>query len=106
MVVLAEEATGRELVDQLQDRLRRQTDKAAHAGDHGNGRRRAAATTPSALPNEAAGQGTLTGPEPVVTTSPVGDGPPTGPLPCPVARHPPLARSPFRWGWGNPSRMP
>lgn len=36
VVVLAEEATGRELVDQLQDRLRRQTDKAARAGrnDH------------------------------------------------------------------------
>ncbi|WP_367319999.1 hypothetical protein [Streptomyces sp. HUAS ZL42] len=36
VVVLAEEATGHELVDQLQDRLRRQTDKAAHAGrpDH------------------------------------------------------------------------
>jgi hypothetical protein len=36
VVVLAEAATGRELVDQLQDRLRRQTEKAAHAGpqDH------------------------------------------------------------------------
>lgn len=36
VVVLAEEATGRELVDELQDRLRRQTDKAARAGhnDH------------------------------------------------------------------------
>ncbi|MGC0400498.1 hypothetical protein RKD27_003142 [Streptomyces sp. SAI-126] len=32
VVVLAEEATGREAVDQLQDRLRRQIDKAAHAG--------------------------------------------------------------------------
>ncbi|TQK49929.1 hypothetical protein FBY35_0220 [Streptomyces sp. SLBN-118] len=32
VVVLAEEATGREVVDQLQDRLRRQTDKAVHAG--------------------------------------------------------------------------
>lgn len=31
VVVLAEAATGRELVDQLQDRLRRQTDKAAPA---------------------------------------------------------------------------
>ncbi|MDH6522187.1 hypothetical protein [Streptomyces sp. SAI-090] len=31
VVVLAEEATGREVVDQFQDRLRRQTDKAAHA---------------------------------------------------------------------------
>ncbi|MDQ0834270.1 hypothetical protein QF032_006114 [Streptomyces achromogenes] len=31
VVVLAEEATGREVVDQLQDRLRRQTDKAAHS---------------------------------------------------------------------------
>ncbi|MEU6556458.1 hypothetical protein ABZ915_40380 [Streptomyces sp. NPDC046915] len=30
VVVLAEEATGHEVVDQLQDRLRRQTDKAAH----------------------------------------------------------------------------
>jgi anti-anti-sigma factor len=36
VVVLAEEATGRELVDQLQDRLRRQTDKAAHPGHHGH----------------------------------------------------------------------
>ncbi|MFF9807985.1 hypothetical protein ACF1G5_23165 [Streptomyces coeruleorubidus] len=36
VVVLAEEATGRELVDQLQDRLRRQTDKAAHTGRHGH----------------------------------------------------------------------
>jgi hypothetical protein len=36
VVVLAEEATGREVVDQLQDRLRRQTDKAAHAGHHGH----------------------------------------------------------------------
>ncbi|WP_405877753.1 hypothetical protein OG762_03730 [Streptomyces sp. NBC_01136] len=36
VVVLAEEATGHELIDQLQDRLRRQTDKAARAGhnDH------------------------------------------------------------------------
>jgi hypothetical protein len=33
VVVLAEEATGTEVVDQLQDRLRRQTDKAAHATD-------------------------------------------------------------------------
>jgi hypothetical protein len=32
VVVVAEEATGREVVDQLQDRLRRQTDKAAHSG--------------------------------------------------------------------------
>ncbi|MEU4040812.1 hypothetical protein [Streptomyces antibioticus] len=32
VVVLAEAATGHELVDQLQDRLRRRTDKAAHAG--------------------------------------------------------------------------
>ncbi|MEU0216299.1 hypothetical protein ABZ281_14735 [Streptomyces sp. NPDC006265] len=36
VVVLAEEASGRELVDQLQDRLRRQTDKAAHAGRAGH----------------------------------------------------------------------
>ncbi|GGY15138.1 hypothetical protein [Streptomyces djakartensis] len=36
IIVLAEAATGTELVDQLQDRLRRQTDKAAHAWDHGN----------------------------------------------------------------------
>ena len=35
VVVLAEEATSREVVDQLHDRLRRQTDKAAHAWDHG-----------------------------------------------------------------------
>ncbi|MFI9583862.1 hypothetical protein ACIHCQ_18910 [Streptomyces sp. NPDC052236] len=40
VVVVAEEATGREVVDQLQDRLRRQTDKAAHARAEG---RRAAA---------------------------------------------------------------
>ncbi|MFI7413483.1 hypothetical protein ACIBU0_32900 [Streptomyces sp. NPDC049627] len=40
VVVLAEQTTGRELVDQLQDRLRRQTDKAAHAWDD---RRRTAA---------------------------------------------------------------
>ncbi|MCX3288909.1 hypothetical protein ACWD6Q_12500 [Streptomyces nigra] len=36
VVVLAEAATGRELVDQLQDRLRRQTDKAAHTGRDGH----------------------------------------------------------------------
>ncbi|MFF7452266.1 MULTISPECIES: hypothetical protein [unclassified Streptomyces] len=36
VVVLAEGATGREVVDQLQDRLRRQTDKAGHAGHHGH----------------------------------------------------------------------
>ncbi|MDX2760364.1 hypothetical protein P1S61_33245 [Streptomyces sp. ME08-AFT2] len=36
VVVLAEEATGREVVDQLQDRLRRQTDKAIHTGHHGH----------------------------------------------------------------------
>ncbi|GAA3791607.1 hypothetical protein ACFS5L_06560 [Streptomyces phyllanthi] len=36
VVVLAEEATGREVVDKLQDRLRRQTDKAAHAWDDGH----------------------------------------------------------------------
>jgi len=35
VVVLAEEATGHEVVDQLQDRLRRQTDKAAHTWDVG-----------------------------------------------------------------------
>ncbi|MFI9749520.1 hypothetical protein [Streptomyces collinus] len=36
VVVLAEAATGRELVDQLQDRMRRQTDKAARPGHHGH----------------------------------------------------------------------
>ncbi|MFF2516565.1 hypothetical protein [Streptomyces sp. NPDC058086] len=36
VVVLAEEATGRELVDQLQDRMRRQTDKAASTGHNGH----------------------------------------------------------------------
>ncbi|MFP3986160.1 hypothetical protein U9R90_01365 [Streptomyces sp. E11-3] len=36
VVVLAEEATGAEAIDQLQDRLRRQTDKAAHAGHEGH----------------------------------------------------------------------
>ncbi|MEU6255828.1 hypothetical protein [Streptomyces sp. NPDC047043] len=33
VVVVAEEATGREVVDQLQDRLRRRTDKIAHIRD-------------------------------------------------------------------------
>ncbi|WP_199800636.1 hypothetical protein [Streptomyces marianii] len=32
----AEEATGHELVDQLQDRLRRRTDKAARSGHNGH----------------------------------------------------------------------
>ncbi|MGY6022601.1 hypothetical protein [Streptomyces spinosirectus] len=36
LVVHAEEATGRELVDQLQNRLRRQIDRAAHAWDDGH----------------------------------------------------------------------
>jgi hypothetical protein len=36
VVVLAEEATGREVVDQLQDRLRRQTDTAAHTSNNGH----------------------------------------------------------------------
>ncbi|MGW2522598.1 hypothetical protein ACWC09_37565 [Streptomyces sp. NPDC001617] len=36
VVVVAEDATGHEVVDQLQDRLRRQTDKAAHAWDTGH----------------------------------------------------------------------
>ncbi|MFI1051551.1 hypothetical protein ACH4U3_38500 [Streptomyces griseoruber] len=36
VVVLAEEATGTEVVDQLQDRLRRQTDKAARSWDKGH----------------------------------------------------------------------
>ncbi|MGQ4388676.1 hypothetical protein [Streptomyces sp. SAS_270] len=36
VVVLAEEASGRALVDQLQDRLRRQAEKAAHAWDDGH----------------------------------------------------------------------
>lgn len=36
MVAVAEEATGTEVVDRLQDRLRRQTDRAAHAGDTGH----------------------------------------------------------------------
>lgn len=35
VVVTAEEATGREVVDRLQDRLRRRTDKAAHAWSEG-----------------------------------------------------------------------
>lgn len=35
VVVLAEAATGREVVDQLQDRLHRQAGKAAHIRDHG-----------------------------------------------------------------------
>lgn len=35
VVVLAEEATGRELVDRLKDRLRRQIDRVAHAWDGG-----------------------------------------------------------------------
>ncbi|MFG2952044.1 hypothetical protein [Streptomyces adustus] len=37
IVAMAEEATGTELVDRLQDRLRRQTDQAAHARDDGRG---------------------------------------------------------------------
>jgi len=36
VVVVAEEASGRALVDQLQDRLRRQAEKAAHAWDDGH----------------------------------------------------------------------
>lgn len=36
VVVLAEAATGHELVDQLQDRMRRQTDKTQHAGRDGH----------------------------------------------------------------------
>ncbi|MFJ8112001.1 hypothetical protein [Streptomyces sp. NPDC096132] len=36
VVVLAEEATGTEVVDHLQDRLRRQTDKAARSWDNGH----------------------------------------------------------------------
>ncbi|MFE3660401.1 hypothetical protein [Streptomyces sp. NPDC059165] len=36
VVVHAEEATGHELVDQLQDRLRRQADKAARSGHDGH----------------------------------------------------------------------
>ncbi|MGC4987225.1 hypothetical protein ACLQ18_42750 [Streptomyces sp. DT193] len=35
VVATAEEATGTEVVDRLQDRLRRQTDKAAHTRDAG-----------------------------------------------------------------------
>ncbi|MFE1285780.1 hypothetical protein [Streptomyces sp. NPDC058751] len=37
IVALAEEATGTELVDRLQDRLRRQTDRAAHVRDDSRG---------------------------------------------------------------------
>ncbi|WP_460062602.1 hypothetical protein [Streptomyces sp. YKOK-I1] len=37
VVAVAEEATGTEVVDRLQDRLRRQTDKAAHVQDDGRG---------------------------------------------------------------------
>ena len=36
VVALAEEATGTEVVDRLQDRLRRQTDRAAQAWDNGH----------------------------------------------------------------------
>ena len=36
MVAVAEEATGTEVVDQLQARLRRQTDKAARSWDNGH----------------------------------------------------------------------
>ncbi|MEW2048055.1 hypothetical protein [Streptomyces sp. NPDC005476] len=36
VVVIAEEATGTVLVDRLQDRLRRQTDKAAQSWDDGH----------------------------------------------------------------------
>ncbi|MFD7877902.1 hypothetical protein ACFV5G_28040 [Streptomyces sp. NPDC059766] len=37
IVVPAEEATGTELVDRLQDRLRRQTDRAVQVWDDGRG---------------------------------------------------------------------
>ncbi|MGY4741985.1 hypothetical protein [Streptomyces sp. ATMOS53] len=60
VVVLAEGATGREVVDQLQDRLRRQTDKAVHAG-HDD--RRAVAPPwrgGSATARPAAGSGSAT----------------------------------------------
>ncbi|WP_105967644.1 hypothetical protein [Streptomyces geranii] len=36
VVAVAEEATGTEVVDRLRDRLRRQTDRAAHAWDDGH----------------------------------------------------------------------
>ncbi|MCI3278172.1 hypothetical protein [Streptomyces cylindrosporus] len=36
VIAVAEEATGQELVDRLQDRLRRQTEKAAHAWEAGH----------------------------------------------------------------------
>ncbi|MET8136798.1 MULTISPECIES: hypothetical protein [unclassified Streptomyces] len=36
VVVLAEEATGREVIDQLKDRLRRRTEQAAHSGRSGH----------------------------------------------------------------------
>ncbi|MET8130581.1 hypothetical protein ABZV24_01105 [Streptomyces sp. NPDC005251] len=36
VVAAAEEATGTEVVDRLQDRLRRQTDKASQPGDNGH----------------------------------------------------------------------
>ncbi|MEU4087093.1 hypothetical protein, partial [Streptomyces aureus] len=37
VVAVAEEATGTELVDRLQDRLRRQTDRAVHTWDDSHG---------------------------------------------------------------------
>ncbi|MET9390953.1 hypothetical protein ABZY20_11155 [Streptomyces sp. NPDC006624] len=70
VVVLAEETTGRELIDHLQDRLRRQTDKAAdaaHGGPDGHGGRRAAAPPwrgGSASPRPAGDGGVTADPRP------------------------------------------
>ena len=81
VVVLAEEATGRDVVDQLQDRPRRQIDKAARAGrndppDGGPAVARRPWNRSPRLPREAARRRTLTRRESAVGTGPVGDGPP------------------------------
>lgn len=64
VVVLAEKATGREVVDQLQDRLRRQTDKATHSGH--NDRRTVAPPWRGGpgTPRTAEGSGNETEPHP------------------------------------------
>ncbi|WP_406835170.1 hypothetical protein ACICHK_01490 [Streptomyces sp. AHU1] len=49
VVATAEEATGTEVVDRLQDRLRRQTDKAFQPWDNGH-RSRPGAVRPGGLP--------------------------------------------------------
>ncbi|MFG2680018.1 hypothetical protein [Streptomyces sp. NPDC048392] len=87
VVAVAEEATGPEVVDRLQDRLRRQTDKAAQSW--GDGHRTTAppwrgggsgGPVPPRAPT--ARQRTPARREPAVSTGPVGDGPRIGPSAC------------------------